>query len=156
MYISLRASLASLQRSLQNVQQKQPSHRYLYIVKIKSLRDTFQCRHSTTFPCYTLNTLPTTLTSSPTNTLPCLKCTFARRKNGHSQEPFKLENFLSTIIMCSFPIHRHASYISSSSSSSSFMRAYCAKKDNVEMVEGAQITVYAFLTVTLTMAVQNF
>jgi hypothetical protein len=92
-YISLRAPLADLQHSLQNVQQKRPSQRYLNFVMMQSLRDSSQCRHSTTFPCCTLNTLPTNLTSSLTNTLPCVKRTFARRTSGHNQEPFKLVNF---------------------------------------------------------------
>jgi hypothetical protein len=83
-YNSQRPSVAALHHSLQNVHQKRPSQRYLNFVILEFLRDTFQCRHSTTFPCYTLNTLPTTLTSSPTNTLPCVKRTFARRTSGHS------------------------------------------------------------------------
>ena len=89
----LDVGIAAFQHSLQNVQQKRPSQRYLNFVIKEFLRDTFQCGQSTTFPCYTLNTLPTTSSSSLTNTLPCIKQSFARRASGHSLEPFKLENF---------------------------------------------------------------
>jgi len=80
------------QHLLQNVRQKRASQRYLNFITMEYLRDTFQCGHSTTFLCYTLNTLPTTLTSSLTNTLPCIRRSFVRRTSGQSLEPFKLEN----------------------------------------------------------------
>jgi len=43
------------QHLLQNVQQERPSQRYLNFVTMEYLRDTFQCRHSTTILSYTFS-----------------------------------------------------------------------------------------------------
>ena len=149
--IPLLSFLAAFQHSLQNVQQKRPSQRYLNFILMEFLRNTFQRRHTTTFPCYSLNTLPTTLTYSLTNNLHFVKCTFARGTSGHSQEPFKLENF---------SLRYNNVFILNKPSCFLYYSLFCTClivliRAMSKWCEGVPTAVYALLTVTLHTADQN-